>query len=166
MLQSAGISDTIQRDRYLYPHFRHYLREIRVVAYSQFLESYKSVTLEAMARNFGVGVDFLDKWVHLGLLYQVVTYFYLQGPWFFFPVLSIVMSWHVCFVILLTGSFLCSSWLVAWTASWTKWRVWSRQTALILRMHCTRKLWSMEIYYWIGSNVYPKSLMCRWHGKP
>ena len=36
------------------------LRQVRVVAYSQFLESYKSVTLESMALSFGVGAPFLD----------------------------------------------------------------------------------------------------------
>ncbi|KZV24854.1 hypothetical protein F511_14737 [Dorcoceras hygrometricum] len=33
---------------------------IRTVVYSQFLESYKSVTIEAMAKAFGVTVDFID----------------------------------------------------------------------------------------------------------
>ncbi|XP_073318193.1 26S proteasome non-ATPase regulatory subunit 6 homolog isoform X1 [Primulina huaijiensis] len=47
-------------DRYLHPHFRYYMREIRTVVYSQFLESYKSVTIEAMAKAFGVTVDFID----------------------------------------------------------------------------------------------------------
>eukprot|EP00249_Psilotum_nudum_P006911 c20153_g1_i1 orf=136-1296(+) len=56
----AGLTDQIRLDRYLYPHFRHYMREVRTVAYSQFLESYKSVTMEAMARAFGVSVDFID----------------------------------------------------------------------------------------------------------
>jgi 26S proteasome regulatory subunit N7 len=36
------------------------MREIRTVIYSQFLESYKSVTIEAMAKAFGVSVDFID----------------------------------------------------------------------------------------------------------
>jgi len=36
------------------------MREIRTVIYSQFLESYKSVTVEAMAKAFGVSVDFID----------------------------------------------------------------------------------------------------------
>ncbi|KAJ7295423.1 hypothetical protein O6H91_Y189500 [Diphasiastrum complanatum] len=57
----AGLTDQIRLDRYLSPHFRYYMREVRTVAYSQFLESYKSVTMEAMARAFGVSVDFLDK---------------------------------------------------------------------------------------------------------
>jgi len=36
------------------------MREVRTVVYSQFLESYKSVTIEAMAKAFGVTVDFID----------------------------------------------------------------------------------------------------------
>lgn len=55
-----GLTDHIRLDRYLFPHFRYYMREVRTVAYSQFLESYKSVTMEAMARAFGVSVDFID----------------------------------------------------------------------------------------------------------
>lgn len=55
------MADQIQADMYLYPHFRNYLREVRVVAYSQFLESYKSVTMKSMAAAFNVGVEFLDK---------------------------------------------------------------------------------------------------------
>eukprot|EP00494_Astrolonche_serrata_P003817 UN03825 len=37
------------------------MREVRTVVYSQFLESYKSVTMEAMAASFGVTVDFIDQ---------------------------------------------------------------------------------------------------------
>ncbi|XP_043723595.1 26S proteasome non-ATPase regulatory subunit 6 homolog [Telopea speciosissima] len=56
----AGLTEQIKLDRYLHPHFRYYMREIRTVVYSQFLESYKSVTMEAMATAFGVTVDFID----------------------------------------------------------------------------------------------------------
>ncbi|XP_043705727.1 26S proteasome non-ATPase regulatory subunit 6-like [Telopea speciosissima] len=56
----AGLTEQIKLDRYLHPHFRFYMREIRTVVYSQFLESYKSVTMEAMATAFGVTVDFID----------------------------------------------------------------------------------------------------------
>ncbi|KAF5193849.1 26S proteasome non-ATPase regulatory subunit 6-like protein [Thalictrum thalictroides] len=56
----AGLTDQIKFDRYLHPHFRYYMREVRTVVYSQFLESYKSVTMEAMATAFGVTVDFID----------------------------------------------------------------------------------------------------------
>nr|GMC64987.1 26S proteasome non-ATPase regulatory subunit 6 homolog [Ipomoea batatas] len=56
----AGITEHIKLDRYLHPHFRYYMREVRTVVYSQFLESYKSVTIEAMAKAFGVSEDFID----------------------------------------------------------------------------------------------------------
>ncbi|KAG5234216.1 26S proteasome non-ATPase regulatory [Salix suchowensis] len=49
----AGLTEQIKLDRYLHPHFRYYMREVRTVVYSQFLESYKSVTIEAMARLLG-----------------------------------------------------------------------------------------------------------------
>ncbi|KAL9235575.1 hypothetical protein vseg_010322 [Gypsophila vaccaria] len=56
----AGLSEQIKFDRYLHRHFRYYMREVRTVVYSQFLESYKSVTIEAMAKAFGVTVEFID----------------------------------------------------------------------------------------------------------
>lgn len=56
----AGLTDALRSDRVIYPHFRYYLREARVVGYTQFLESYKSVNLSAMAATFGVSSDFLD----------------------------------------------------------------------------------------------------------
>uniref|UniRef100_A0A061SAG0 26S proteasome regulatory subunit RPN7 n=1 Tax=Tetraselmis sp. GSL018 TaxID=582737 RepID=A0A061SAG0_9CHLO len=56
----ARIADQVQADMYLNPHFNYYIREIRVLAYTQFLESYKSVTLQSMAESFGVSVGFLD----------------------------------------------------------------------------------------------------------
>ncbi|KAM0911891.1 hypothetical protein ACQ4PT_013151 [Festuca glaucescens] len=57
----SGLTEQIKLDRYLQPHFRYYMREVRTVVYSQFLESYKSVTMEAMASAFGVTVDFIDQ---------------------------------------------------------------------------------------------------------
>ncbi|XVE54534.1 hypothetical protein DITRI_Ditri03aG0089400 [Diplodiscus trichospermus] len=59
-LAFAGLIERIKLDRYLHPHFRFYMREVRTVVYSQFLESYKSVTIEAMAKAFGVTVEFID----------------------------------------------------------------------------------------------------------
>ncbi|RWR96929.1 Proteasome component PCI domain-containing protein [Cinnamomum micranthum f. kanehirae] len=59
-LAFAGLMEQVKLDRYLYPHFRYYMREVRSLVYSQFLESYKSVTMEAMATAFGVTVDFID----------------------------------------------------------------------------------------------------------
>ncbi|PKI53313.1 hypothetical protein CRG98_026341 [Punica granatum] len=59
-LAFAGLTEQIKLDRYLHPHFRYYMREVRIVVYSQFLESYKSVTIQAMSKAFGVTVDFID----------------------------------------------------------------------------------------------------------
>lgn len=51
----------INADPYLALHVRHYMREVRVVVYTQFLESYKSVTVPSMAASFDVPTDFLDR---------------------------------------------------------------------------------------------------------
>lgn len=56
----VGVVDAIRADPYLAPHVRYYTREVRVVVYTQFLESYKSVTLPSMASAFSVTPDFLD----------------------------------------------------------------------------------------------------------
>ncbi|KAL9933682.1 hypothetical protein V8E36_007340 [Tilletia maclaganii] len=47
--------------RILHHHTRYYTREMRIIAYSQLLESYKSLTLENMGAAFGVSVDFVDR---------------------------------------------------------------------------------------------------------
>jgi 26S proteasome regulatory subunit N7 len=57
----VNVAADVQQDFALAPHFRYYIREVRVVAYSQFLESYKSVKLGSMAAAFGVGPDFMDQ---------------------------------------------------------------------------------------------------------
>jgi 26S proteasome regulatory subunit N7 len=54
------VLDFIDQDRYLSVHVNYLGRELRVVAYSQFLASYQSVTLAAMCSKFGVGVGFMD----------------------------------------------------------------------------------------------------------
>ncbi|KAJ7771818.1 PCI-domain-containing protein [Mycena metata] len=46
--------------RILAPHTRYYVREMRIHAYSQLLESYRSLTLESLSGAFGVSVDFID----------------------------------------------------------------------------------------------------------
>lgn len=57
---SGGVMHLVQRDRYLASHASHYLRSIRVVTYSQFLESYQSVQMSTMAEKFGVSEEFID----------------------------------------------------------------------------------------------------------
>ncbi|KDR68659.1 hypothetical protein GALMADRAFT_256432 [Galerina marginata CBS 339.88] len=47
--------------RILSPHARFYVREMRILAYSQLLESYRSLTLESLSGAFGVSVDFVDR---------------------------------------------------------------------------------------------------------
>ncbi|ODV93081.1 hypothetical protein PACTADRAFT_36201, partial [Pachysolen tannophilus NRRL Y-2460] len=48
-------------DKYLAAHSSYYIRELRVRAYAQLLESYKSLSLKSMADQFKVSIDFLDK---------------------------------------------------------------------------------------------------------
>ena len=38
---------------------------MRILAYSQLLESYRSLTLDSLALSFGVTVDFIDTYVYL-----------------------------------------------------------------------------------------------------
>jgi len=57
----AAITPIIKRDRLMSHHFNFYVRELRIVAYQQFLESYRSVTLQSMSAAFGVSETFLDK---------------------------------------------------------------------------------------------------------
>ena len=42
-------------------HANYYTKEMRLVAYKQYLESFKSVTIQNMAKSFGVSPDFIDK---------------------------------------------------------------------------------------------------------
>jgi 26S proteasome regulatory subunit N7 len=56
----TDIYPSVVRDRYISRHAPFYLREMRLAAYVQFLESYKSVTLSGMARTFGISESFLD----------------------------------------------------------------------------------------------------------
>merc|ERR1712083_1124847 len=55
-----AIIDSVRADRYLMHHCRHFMRIMRLNAYRQFLASYRSVTLEAMANEFGVSASFID----------------------------------------------------------------------------------------------------------
>lgn len=54
------VHEDISEDRYLGPHATYIIREYRVLAYSQFLEAYRSVTLSSMADAFGISVTLLD----------------------------------------------------------------------------------------------------------
>jgi len=54
------IIDLVRADRYLSRHCRHFMRIMRLNAYRQFLASYRSVRLDAMAAEFGVSPSFID----------------------------------------------------------------------------------------------------------
>lgn len=48
-------------DRYLSVHITYYITEMRIKAYSQLLESYRSLSLPHMALTFGVSEAFIDR---------------------------------------------------------------------------------------------------------
>ncbi len=58
----------LSQDRYLYEHRSWFVREMRLRAYQQLLQSYRVVGLGSMAKDFGVTVDFLDRYVENILL--------------------------------------------------------------------------------------------------
>jgi 26S proteasome regulatory subunit N7 len=51
----------LTQDRYLHEHKNWFIREMRLRAYQQLLQSYRVVGLDTMATDFGVTVDFLDR---------------------------------------------------------------------------------------------------------
>lgn len=55
----------MKTNRFLFQHYRYYVRNMRITAYNQHLESYRSLSLESMAYSFGVSEDFLDGYAHL-----------------------------------------------------------------------------------------------------
>jgi len=60
MVTLATLCDTLRLDEYFSQHVAWAARELRVRAYAQFLQSYRSVTLQSMATVFGVTSEFLD----------------------------------------------------------------------------------------------------------
>ena len=56
----VDLEELLRGDRFLAPHAAYWLRELHILAYHQFLESYSSVQLTAMAAALGVSVEFLD----------------------------------------------------------------------------------------------------------
>ena len=63
----------LTQDRYLLEHKAWFIREMRLRAYQQLLQSYRVVGLESMANDFGVTVDFLDRYVSLLFLFAHPT---------------------------------------------------------------------------------------------
>ena len=62
----------LKKDKFLDQHVDFYGKEMRLVAYRQYLESFKSVTVDNMARAFGVSTEFLDSelsnYIYIGKL--------------------------------------------------------------------------------------------------
>ena len=57
----AEVEEMLKYDRLLAPHYKFYAREMRIITYTQLLESYRSLTLQYMANAFGVTVEFIDQ---------------------------------------------------------------------------------------------------------
>ena len=53
--------ERVRSDFYLNEHAKYFCKQMRVVAYAQFLEAYKSVKLQSMAEAFGISVALMDK---------------------------------------------------------------------------------------------------------
>lgn len=56
--------EQLKRDYYLAAHTQYYLREMRIIAYTQQLASYQSLSLQHMAQAFGVTEEFIDRCEH------------------------------------------------------------------------------------------------------
>lgn len=54
------VESFMKSDRFFSSHDRYYVREMRILAYNQLLESYRSLTLQYMAESFGVTVSYID----------------------------------------------------------------------------------------------------------
>lgn len=63
MLPASLEQEHLLTSRILSPHARYYVREMRILAYAQILESYRSLTLSSLASSFGVSIDFVDRYV-------------------------------------------------------------------------------------------------------
>jgi 26S proteasome regulatory subunit N7 len=75
---------TMLKDRYLARHARYLVREFRILAYSQFLNSYKSVMISSMAQvwiNIGGFVDLFFQLFNLGLSYSFPCFNMRAGVW-------------------------------------------------------------------------------------
>lgn len=56
-----SVCEYMRRNAWFAPHVNYYFREVRVLAFNQFLASYRSVTLKNMAESFSISPEILDK---------------------------------------------------------------------------------------------------------
>jgi len=57
----AKITEAMKEEQYCHEHVFYFAREMRVRAYKQYLQSYRSVQLKSVATAFGVTVEFIDR---------------------------------------------------------------------------------------------------------
>jgi 26S proteasome regulatory subunit N7 len=57
----AYVEQFMKIDRYFDSHHSYYIKELRIIAYNQLLESYSSLAITYMAEAFGVTSAFIDK---------------------------------------------------------------------------------------------------------
>ena len=60
LVELYHIIQMLKKDFYLSKHYNFFLNEMRIKVYSQFLQSYRTVTIENMANVFGVSTNFID----------------------------------------------------------------------------------------------------------
>jgi hypothetical protein len=58
----ADVEKSLASDWLLSEHIAYVVKEMRVRAYAQMLQSYRSLSLDSMANSFGVSVEFIDKY--------------------------------------------------------------------------------------------------------
>lgn len=51
----------LKKDYFFHRHYHYYIRKMKIIAYSQLLQSYSSLTLKYMAESFGVTVTYIEK---------------------------------------------------------------------------------------------------------
>ena len=56
----AGVVDNLKRDRFFANFAGYFCREMRIKAYCQLLESYRSMQISSLAEAFGVTPEFID----------------------------------------------------------------------------------------------------------
>lgn len=80
-LALAAVEESfLSQDRYLYEHRGWFVREMRLRGYQQLLQSYRVVGLGSMAKDFGISVDFLDKYGLLCFLTLSIPSTVLKSP--------------------------------------------------------------------------------------
>ncbi|RKO99701.1 LOW QUALITY PROTEIN: hypothetical protein CXG81DRAFT_30144 [Caulochytrium protostelioides] len=54
------VEQHMKHDVWLAPHYAYYVREMRIIVYTQLLQSYRSLAISSMAASFGVSEPFID----------------------------------------------------------------------------------------------------------